>query len=182
MGVRRISVRIERVVMDAGAAEGRSAPEAAESLVAALREVLPALGAVRGGEPGVVDRMRVTAQGNGLDAVARAASQAVGQVVGGGAGAGRTASSGLDAVARTASQADGQGTAPGVASDRTPGSGLDAVAHAAPQADGQAGRAGAGRTADSGLHTIASAASQVVADGPGRSRERRVGPGGGGPR
>jgi hypothetical protein len=93
MTVRRIAVRIDRVVLDAGVAEGRSAAEIAEVLGAALREGL----AVRHG--GVapnsastsLERLRVTTEHGGLDAVARAASEAVGRAVADAAGSGPAA-------------------------------------------------------------------------------------------
>ncbi|WP_316754443.1 hypothetical protein [Streptomyces herbicida] len=86
MTVRRIVVRIDLMVLDAGVAGGCSAAEAAEVLRAALRADLAAAettaapaGERAGGPPS--GRLSVTAEDSGLDAVARAASLAVGRVV-----------------------------------------------------------------------------------------------------
>ncbi|WP_329280391.1 hypothetical protein [Streptomyces sp. NBC_01451] len=96
MTVRRIAVRIDRVVLDAGVAEGRSVAEIAEVLGSALREGL----VVRQGvvAPAVTrtsfERLRVTSGGGGLDAVAQAASEAVGRAVADAAGSGPTIAAG----------------------------------------------------------------------------------------
>ncbi|XUL93974.1 hypothetical protein ACQ86D_51305 [Streptomyces galilaeus] len=95
MTVRRIAVRIDRVVLDAAVAAGRSAAEIAEVLGAALREGLAGRqgGAAPNGAPTSLERLRVTAENGGLDAVARAASEAVGRAMANTAGPTTTSAS-----------------------------------------------------------------------------------------
>ncbi|MFJ3306448.1 hypothetical protein ACIPSA_25655 [Streptomyces sp. NPDC086549] len=113
MTVRRIVVRIDRVVLDAATAGGRSAAEVAEALGAALRADLVAAAGTAAPDGEVsVGRLRVTAESDGVDAVARAASRAVARAMtDGGGGSGRTARSDGDGAPgrRVPSQTGGDG-------------------------------------------------------------------------
>ncbi|MFF3328196.1 hypothetical protein ACFYWX_01325 [Streptomyces sp. NPDC002888] len=82
----RIALRIDRVVLDAGVAAGRSPAEITELLAAALRDRLTSYdarawpGAATDSTVTTVDRLRATAGARGVDAIARAAAAAVGEM------------------------------------------------------------------------------------------------------
>ncbi|MFG2126259.1 hypothetical protein ACGFNV_00410 [Streptomyces sp. NPDC048751] len=81
----RIALRIDRVVLDADAAAGHSPARIAALLTEALRARLPAAADGRTGDAPTgsrtaVDRLRVTADSPGVDAIARAAAAAVGEM------------------------------------------------------------------------------------------------------
>ncbi|MFI6875338.1 hypothetical protein ACIBL6_18055 [Streptomyces sp. NPDC050400] len=91
MTVRRIVLRIERIVLDSAAAEGRSAAEVAEVVKAALQQglavsALPSVGQeprdrTTGSRRSAQDRLRLTVADGGLDGAARAAAGAIGRVL-----------------------------------------------------------------------------------------------------
>ncbi|MFJ1975556.1 hypothetical protein ACIO93_43985 [Streptomyces sp. NPDC087903] len=98
MAVRRVVLRIDQVVvdhlvLDSATAAGRSPARIAELLTQALRDRLAdGAAAAFGTEPGraaaVADRLSVTADGAGLDGIARATAAAVGRALSGDMGSG----------------------------------------------------------------------------------------------
>lgn len=102
MAVTRIVLRIDQVVVDSATAPGRSPARIAELLTQALRDRLADGGtAAFGTEPGraavanratvaatVAGRLSVTADGAGLDGIARATAAAVGRALSGDIGSG----------------------------------------------------------------------------------------------
>ncbi|MCX5561527.1 hypothetical protein [Streptomyces sp. NBC_00038] len=96
MAVTRVVLRIDqvvvdRLVLDSATAAGRSPARIAELLTQALRDRLADGGtAAFGTEPGraAAGRLSVTADGAGLDGIARAAAAAVGRALSGDMGSG----------------------------------------------------------------------------------------------
>ncbi|WP_329544975.1 hypothetical protein OG548_10015 [Streptomyces sp. NBC_01356] len=92
MAVTRVVLHIDQVVVDSATAPGRSPARIAELLTQALRDHLADGGtAAFGTEPGraaVAGRLSVTADGAGLDGIARATAAAVGRALSGDIGSG----------------------------------------------------------------------------------------------